>query len=66
MGDETKITAMGIQGKESISITSSSNFHTSTLNEETRIELFHVTVISKYTKIDTLFDSGSQANLIFE
>ena len=28
--------------------------------------LFHVRVISKHTKIDTLFDSGSQANLISE
>ena len=26
--------------------------------------LFHIRVISKHTKIDTLFDSGSQANLI--
>ena len=65
-GDETKITAMGIKVKESISSTSISNCHTSTPNEQTRIELFHVRVISKNTKIDTLFDSGSQANLISE
>ena len=64
LGDETKITTMGIKGKESIASTSISNCHTSTPNEETRIELFHVRVISKHTKIDTLFDSGSQANLI--
>jgi hypothetical protein len=31
-----------------------------------RIELFHIRVVSKHTKIDTLFDSGSQANLISE
>ena len=65
-GDETKIKAMGIKGKESISSTSISNCHTSTPNEETSIELFHVRVIAKNTKIDTLFNSGSQANLIFE
>ena len=29
-------------------------------------ELFHIRVISKHQKIDTLFDSGSQVNLIFE
>ena len=29
-------------------------------------DLFHIRVISKHTKIDTLFDSGSQANLILE
>ena len=29
-------------------------------------ELFHIRVISKHTKIDTLFDSGSQVNLISE
>lgn len=33
-------------------------------NEDNRIELFHIQVISKHTKIDTLFDSGSQENLI--
>ena len=27
---------------------------------------FHIRVVSKYTKIDTLFDTGSQANLISE
>ena len=27
-------------------------------------ELFHIMVISKHTKIDTLFDNGSQDNLI--
>jgi hypothetical protein len=29
-------------------------------------KLFHIRVISKHTKIDTLFDTRSQANLIFE
>jgi hypothetical protein len=29
-------------------------------------DLFHLRVISKHTKIDTLVDSGSQVNLISE
>jgi hypothetical protein len=64
--DETKITTMGFQGKDSIASTSSSS--SSTLNEtqhgKERIDFFHIRVISKHTKIDTLFDMGSQANLI--
>jgi hypothetical protein len=28
--------------------------------------LFHIRVVSKHTKIDTLFDLGSQVNLIYE
>ena len=52
-----------IETKPSSSI---SNYHIQAPNEEKRIELFHVRVISKHTKIDTLFDSGSQKNLIFE
>ena len=66
LGDETKVATMVTKGKESIASTSSSNYHNNTPNEEARIELFHVRVISKHTKIDTLFDSGSQANLISE
>ena len=66
MGDETKITAMGYQGKGSIASTSSSS--NSNLNEtrqeKERIELFHIRIISKLTMIDTLFDTRSQANLI--
>ena len=30
------------------------------------MELFHIRVISKHTNIDTLFDSGSQENIISE
>jgi len=52
--------------KEAIVSTSSSHIHNNTPNEESRIELFHVRVISKHTKIDALFDSGSQVNLISE
>ena len=44
--------------------TSTSNCHVQAPNEEERIELFHVRVVSKHTKIGTLFDSGSQENLI--
>ena len=64
-GDETKITTMGLKGEE-IASTSSLSCLNSTQDEETIIELFHVRAISKHTKIDTLFDSGSQENLIFE
>ena len=52
------------KGKEAILSTSSSNSHNNTPNEDTRIELFHVRVISSHTKIDAFFNSGSQENLI--
>jgi hypothetical protein len=65
-GDETKITAMGYQGNGSNASTSSSNNINVTQQEKERIELFHIRVVSKHTKIDTLFDTGSQANLISE
>eukprot|EP00253_Pinus_taeda_P033537 PITA_33537 len=35
-------------------------------HERKRHELFHIRVVSKNQNIDTLFDSGSQVNLIFE
>ena len=63
-GDETKISTTVTKGKEAIASTSSSHSHNNTPNEESRIELFHVRVISNHTKIDALFDSGSQSNLI--
>jgi hypothetical protein len=68
LGDETKITAMGYQGNGSIASTSSSsnNNLNVTRQEKERIKLFHIRVVSKHTKIDTLFDIGSQANLISE
>jgi len=66
-GDETTIAAIGIKGKNSEASTSNS---TQSIideeNERRRHELFHIRVISKYQKIDTLFDSGSQVNLISE
>jgi hypothetical protein len=56
--DETKITAMGLQGKNCIASTSSSNSAINeTQHEKERIEIFHIRVISKHTKIDTLFDT---------
>ena len=67
LGDENTIVAAGIKGKNSEA--STSNFAQSTNNEEDerkRHELFHIRVISKHQKIDTLFDSGSQVNLISE
>ena len=65
LGDETKITAMGLKDKN-IASTSSSNCSNVTQDEYTRIEIFHIRVVSKHTNIDTLLDSGSQSNLIFE
>jgi hypothetical protein len=65
--DEMKITTMGLQGKNSIASTSSSNSAINeTQHEKERIDLFHIRVISKHTRIDTLFYTGSQANLISE
>ena len=43
----------------------SSNFENeSHVDEWKRSELFHIRVLSKHTKIDTLFDPGSQVSLI--
>lgn len=57
-GDETKVTTMGLKGKN-IASTSSSCCLNDTHDDETRIKLVHIRVVSKHTKIDTLFDSGS-------
>jgi hypothetical protein len=66
-GDETDIMAMGIQCAYSSS-NSSANTHSlksKTMHDEKKIsELFHIRVMSKHTNIDTLFESGPQANLI--
>jgi hypothetical protein len=35
-------------------------------DQKKRSEFFHVIVIVEHTKVDTLFDSGSQVNLIYE
>eukprot|EP00253_Pinus_taeda_P024739 PITA_24739 len=66
-GDETIIAATSIKGKNSEASTSNS---AQSINDEEnkrkRHELFHIRVISKHQKIYTLFDSGSQVNLISE
>jgi hypothetical protein len=64
-GYEGKITAVGVQGKDSLHASSSSN-HEYHVDEQKTNELFHIRVVSKHTKIDTLFDLGSQVNLISE
>ena len=68
--DARKITAMVSTGKSYDASSSSSTYASSSninhLDEDKRVEFFHITVTSKHTKIDTLFDSGSQANLISE
>ena len=50
-GDESKITAIGLTGKIGDGY-------------DSRSKLFHIRVIMKHTKVDTLIDSGSQSNLI--
>jgi hypothetical protein len=52
-GDETKIATVGLTGKIGGGY-------------DSRSKLFHIRVIMKHTKIDTLIDSGSQSNLILE
>ena len=51
-------------GSSSKTIASSSNINPS--HEDKRVELFNTRINSKHTKIDTMFDRGSQANLISE
>ena len=60
-GDETKIVATIIKGKNP---STSISKHELVVHEIKRSELFHIRVISKHTNIDTLFYSGSKANLI--
>jgi hypothetical protein len=56
---------VGVQGKYSLHACSSSNDE-SHVDERKRNELFHIRVVSKHAKIDTLFAPGSQVNLISE
>jgi hypothetical protein len=65
LGDKGNITMVGVQGKDSFHASSNSN-NESHDDERKRNELFHIRVVSKHTKIDTLFDLGSQVNLISE
>ena len=70
-GDETTISAVGLKGKPfvdsiiDVSYASTSKSHV-VPEDSKRCELFHIRVISKNTKINTLIDSGSQVNLISE
>lgn len=57
---------MGVKGKDSITSTSSSSKPIETQNDKEIIELFHIRVISKHNKVDTFFNTISQANLISE
>jgi hypothetical protein len=52
-GDESKVSLVGITGK---------------IREgfDCRSKLFHIRVIMRHTKVETLIDSGSQYNLISE
>jgi hypothetical protein len=52
-GDESKISLVGMTGKNGEEI-------------DCRSKLFHIRVIMRHTKVDTLIDSGSQSNLISE
>jgi hypothetical protein len=52
-GDESKISVVGLTGNIGDGY-------------DSRSKLFHIRVIMKHTKVDTLIDSGSQSNLISE
>jgi hypothetical protein len=52
-GDESKIITIGLTGKIGDDF-------------DSRSKWFHIRVVMKHTKIDTLIDSRSQSNLIFE
>jgi hypothetical protein len=52
-GDESKVSLVGLTGKIGDGF-------------DSRSKLFHIRVIMRHTKVDTLIDSGSQSNLISE
>jgi hypothetical protein len=52
-GDESKVSLAGMIGKIGEGLDCRSN-------------LFHIRVIMRHTKVDTLIDTGSQSNLISE
>ena len=53
LGDESKVSLVGMTGKIGEGIDCRSN-------------LFHISVIMRHSKVDTLIYSGSQSNLILE
>ena len=62
--DETEVTTIGIQGKDKgMSLSTHENTSASvktsySQDDKKQGELFHIRVIMKHTKFDTLFDSG--------
>lgn len=65
------IIAAGTKGTLTPHVNSKSHEGTSSIdeslpNERKRIELFHIRVMINQTKVETLFDTGSQENLISE
>ena len=65
--DKLKIIVIGIKG--TLYVNTNSYIQSklgSDVQEKKRNELFHIRVIMKHTKIDMLFDSVSQVNLISE
>jgi hypothetical protein len=64
-GDEERIVTVGMQGKDYF-YACSIYLDESHEDDQRRSALFHIRVVSKHTKIDTLFDLGSQVNLISE
>jgi hypothetical protein len=61
---------MAIGNKGVLAINSNSSVQyamtESDIDQKKRSKFFHVRVIVNHTKVDTLFDSRSQVNLIFE
>jgi hypothetical protein len=71
--DETKITIIGVKGKSIVdndanigASCASTSKDDDNSKDRKRNALFHIRVITKQTKVDTLIDSGSQVNLISE
>jgi hypothetical protein len=63
--DEEKIKTVGLQGKVSLHASSISTIP-SLEYDERRSELFHIRVVTKHTKVETLFDPCSQVDLRYE
>lgn len=55
---------MGMKGITPNATTNSSSKSIESQNDKERSDIFHIKVIKKHTKVDTLFDNGSQVNLI--
>ena len=65
LGDETQIKVVRVQGilsSHDISISSIQSPNSKII----RSDIFHIRVITKHTKVDTLFYTSSQVNLISE